>query len=69
MFSGVLTVVTVPPGFLFVAEAVVRNFCTPVLDDVAIRNRVKMSSEYSLRCCHRAVICERRLYDERTANS
>jgi hypothetical protein len=28
VFSGVLKVLTVPPGFLFVAKAVVRNFCT-----------------------------------------
>ena len=28
MFSGVRTVLTLPSGFLFAAEAVVRNFCT-----------------------------------------
>jgi hypothetical protein len=32
MFSGVRTVLTVPSGFLFVAEAVVRNFCTHFLN-------------------------------------
>jgi hypothetical protein len=31
MFSGVSTVLTLPSGFLFVAEAVVRNFCTHFL--------------------------------------
>jgi hypothetical protein len=53
IFSGVSTVLTLSPGFLFVAEAVDRN---PVLDNV-IRNRsmslgVKMSSEYLLRWYH-----------------
>jgi hypothetical protein len=31
MHSGVRTVPTLPSGFLFVAEAVVRNFCTHFL--------------------------------------
>jgi hypothetical protein len=31
VFSGVRKVLTLPSGFLFVAEAVVRNFCTQFL--------------------------------------
>jgi hypothetical protein len=31
MFSDVPTVLTLPSGFLFVVEAVVRKFCTHIL--------------------------------------
>jgi hypothetical protein len=51
MFSGVHTVLTLPLHFLFVAEAMVQNFCTQFLlvlqsGTVPLTPNVNMSSEY-----------------------
>jgi hypothetical protein len=55
MFYCICTVLTWPPSFLFVAEAVVQNFCTQFLIGVGIRNfytspDVEILHEHSVSC-------------------
>jgi hypothetical protein len=46
MFSGVRTVLTLPSGFLFVAEAVVRNFCTQFLSVALVSQSLYLLKTY-----------------------